>query len=203
MAIDWSIPPDPLFEPVVEIVSVHGSSECSDAAGQIYQPQPGHFVCDALGKGHRLGIIGSGDSHDGHPGMSHLNAPSGGLAALVGAELTREGVLEALRSRRVYATNGERMILEFRLGAHPMGSLVRRGAQTAREGYFGRVVGTAPIVAVELVKNGRVVASVAGDGGLEAFLNYEDPLPKRGDYAYLRVTQEGGGLAWSSPIWID
>jgi len=203
VAIDWAIPPDPLFEPVVEIVSVHGSSECYEAAGQIYQPQPGHFVCDALGKGYRLGIVGSGDGHDGHPGMSRLNGPSGGLAALIDAELTREGVLEALRSRRVYATNGERMILEFRLGAHPMGSLVKQGAQTVQEAYFGRVVGTAPIVNVELVKNGRVVASVVGDGRLEASLDYQDPLPERGDYTYLRATQEGGGMAWSSPIWID
>lgn len=203
VAIDWSMPPDPLFEPVVEIVSVHGSSECEGAPGQIYQPQPSHFVCDALKKGYRLGIIGSGDGHDGHPGLSHLNGPSGGLAALIDAELTREGVLQALRSRRVYATNGERMILEFRLGPHPMGSLVKRGAQTTQEAYLGRVVGTAPIVSVELVKNGHVIASVAGDGRLEASLGYDDPLLERGDYAYLRATQEGGGMAWSSPIWID
>ncbi|HVH16662.1 MAG TPA: DUF3604 domain-containing protein, partial [Myxococcota bacterium] len=38
-----------------------------------------------------------------------VEPPMGGLAAILADDLTREGVLAALRARRVYATNGPRM----------------------------------------------------------------------------------------------
>ena len=34
----------------------------------IHEPVAGHFARDALARGYRLGFIGSGDRHDGHPG---------------------------------------------------------------------------------------------------------------------------------------
>jgi len=200
VAIDWSIPPDPEFEPAVEVISVHGNSECADSPFMIHNPQPGHFACDALKRGYRLGFIGSGDSHDGHPGLAHLGAPTGGLAAIITNDLTREGVYRALRSRRVYATSGPRIIMEFRLGANPMGSEVPTGKGQPKT-YYGRVVGTAPIAVLELVKNGQVAARVKAAGELSAWLTYDDPKRKPGDWAYLRVSQVDGALAFSSPIW--
>ena len=77
IATDWSFPPDPELEPVTEIVSVHGTSEASDSPGPIYGPVPGNFVRDVLDRGYRLGFVGSGDSHDGHPGLAHLASPTG------------------------------------------------------------------------------------------------------------------------------
>jgi len=201
VAIDWSIPPDPLLEPVVEIVSVHGSSECRGVQGEIYHPRAGHFACDALAKGYHLGMIGSGDGHDGHPGLSHLAAPSGGLAAIITDDLTREGVVAALRARRVYATNGQRIILEFHLGVHPMGSVTSAERGDSNEAYFGRIIGTAPIKRLELVKKGSVARAVSGNGKLVASLSYRDKDRKPGDYVYLRAVQVDGAMAWSSPIW--
>ena len=73
---------------------------------------PGNTVRDALERGYRLGFVGSGDSHDGHPGLVHLaSGGSGGLAGILAKARTREAVLEALRARRVYATNGPRIVL--------------------------------------------------------------------------------------------
>ena len=124
VATNWAIPPDPVLEPVTEIVSAHGSSEAPDSPEPIYDPVAGNFVRDVLGRGYRFGFIGSGDSHDGHPGLVQLGAPSGGLAAILSEERTREGVLAALRARRVYATNGPRILLRAALGGHPMGSSI-------------------------------------------------------------------------------
>ncbi len=76
---NWLIPPDPVLEPITEIVSVHGSSEAADSPQPIYDAVPGNFVRDgALGRGYRFGFIGSGDSHDGHPGLAQLTSPDGG-----------------------------------------------------------------------------------------------------------------------------
>jgi len=113
--VNWDIPPDPVLEPVTEIVSVHGSSEALDSPIPIYSPVPGNFVRDVLDRGYRLGLIGGGDSHDGHPGLAHLAGPTGGLAAILSEDRTREGVLAALRERRVYATNGPRILLRTAL----------------------------------------------------------------------------------------
>ncbi|HXV36497.1 MAG TPA: DUF3604 domain-containing protein, partial [Myxococcota bacterium] len=121
---NWSFAPDPVLEPLTEIVSVHGSSEALDAPVPIYNAMRGNFVRDVLDRGYRLGFVGSGDGHDGHPGLSHLVTESGGLAAIVASELTRESVLSALCARRVYATNGPRILLRSALDRYPMGSLV-------------------------------------------------------------------------------
>ena len=125
VATNWNYAPDPELEPVTEIVSVHGSSEAPDSPRPIYAPVAGNYVRDALGRGYRLGLIGSGDSHDGHPGLTQLASPArnAGLAAILAPERTRESVLEALRARRVYATNGARIFLrvtlddEFEMGS--------------------------------------------------------------------------------------
>jgi hypothetical protein len=81
--------PDPRFEPDVEIVSIHGSSE-APTRRRIHEPVAGHFARDALARGYRLGFVGSGDRHDGHPGAFATDPAEGGLAAILSEERTRE-----------------------------------------------------------------------------------------------------------------
>ena len=70
------------------------------------------------------------------------------------------------------------------------------------------MVAAAAAVAVEVtrldvVKNGEVLFSVEGtDETLE--LVAEDVQPVReGEYLYLRALQADGGLAWSSPVFVE
>ncbi|MDJ0848125.1 MAG: CehA/McbA family metallohydrolase [Myxococcota bacterium] len=202
--VNWDIPPDPRFEPVTEIVSVHGSSEAMDSPLLIYSPVPGNFVRDVLDRGIRLGFVGSGDSHDGHPGLAHIAAPTGGVVAILSEERTRDGVLRALRSRRVYATSGPRILLRTALGAHPMGSVLRlEGRESTSEELFVRAVGTAPVVRVDLVRSGEVVDQALSEGRLEMVLQRTVSELRAGEYVYVRVVQEDGAVAWSSPIFVE
>jgi len=187
VSTNWDFMPDPAMEPVTEIVSVHGSSEAADSPGKIYNAVPGNFVRDVLDRGARFGFIGSGDSHDGHPGLAHLASPSGGLAAIFSEDLTRDGVLEALASRRVYATNGPRIWLRFFLGDAPRFA----------------IAGTAPIERVDVIRSGSVVASLAGAGRREWSERLQLNGLVSGEYVYIRVVQEDGGVAWSSPAFVD
>lgn len=201
---DWRIPPDPRFEPVTEVVSVHGSSEAMDSPGRIYDALPGNFVRDALDMGYKLGFIGSGDSHDGHPGLAHLAAPQAGLAAIISEERTRAGVLAALRARRVYATNGPRILLRVALGAHPMGSTITvEPGQSIDEVLIVRVLGTAPLKHVDLIRSGELVDGVEGDESLDTVFQRKIEGLRAGEYVYVRVVQQDGGIAWSSPIFIE
>jgi hypothetical protein len=201
VATDWEIPPDPHFEPLTEIASVHGSSESPDTVEPIYDPVPGNWVRDALARGYRLGFVGSGDSHDGHPGLAQLASTTGGLAGIVAQERTRESVLAALRARRSYATNGPRILLRAALGGNPMGSVaVVPEGEALDLPLFVHVVGTAPIARVELVRSGEVVDGLDAEGRLEVALERPVEGLRAGEYVYVRVIQQGGGAAWSSPV---
>ena len=175
---------------------MHGSSEAADSPGRIYDAISGNFVRDALGLGYRLGFVGSGDGHDGHPGLAHLVTGQGGLAAIFTEERTREALLSALRARRCYATNGPRIVLWTTLDGAPMGAELAVGTAGVLR---ARVVGTAPVERVDVVRAGRVLESVSGDGATELELSFEVAAGESGDWLYLRVIQVDGGAAWSSP----
>ena len=203
VSTNWSYAPDPILEPVTEIASVHGSSEAPDTPVPIYSAVPGNAVRDALDAGYRLGLIGSGDSHDGHPGLAHVGAPSGvaGLAALVGADHTRESVLGTLRSRSVYATNGPRIWLRTTLDGRPMGSLVpapESADEASRMALRISVAATAPIATLDVIGPDGI-GRIATEGGLDWSGAVDLPPLEEGEYLYVRVVQEDSGAAWSSP----
>ncbi|MCZ6784095.1 MAG: CehA/McbA family metallohydrolase [Proteobacteria bacterium] len=200
ISTDWNFVPDPEIEPVTEIVSVHGSSEAMDSPGRIYSPVEGNFVRDVLDRGLVFGFIGSGDSHDGHPGLAGLASPSGGLAAIFSEEATRDSVLEGLRARRTYATSGPRIWLRFSVDGRRMGSVLDVVPGEHQELDFA-VAATAPIEWIQLVRSGGIVQEIAGEGALDFSARAEIPRLESGEYLYLRVLQEDGGTAWSSPIY--
>jgi hypothetical protein len=202
VATDWSIAPDPRFEPLVEIVSIHGNSEALDAPQVLHEPVPGHFVRDALARGYTLGFVGSGDRHDGHPGAYQVEPPQGGLAAIIAEEPTREAVFEALRARRVYATNGARILLRMALSGHPMGARVSVGSEGFTGGLYVQVIGETPLASIELIRSGTLAGGVDLEGRLEAELSRDVESLMPGEYLYIRAQQSDGGMAWSSPIFM-
>jgi hypothetical protein len=75
---------------------------------------------DALEQGYRVGILANSDGHKGRHGASHPGASLfgafGGLSCLLATELTRAGLMEALRRRHHYATTGCRLLLDVGAG---------------------------------------------------------------------------------------
>jgi hypothetical protein len=190
-----------VLEPVTEIVSVHGSSESFDSPVPVRGMLEGNTVRDALGRGYRLGFVGSGDSHDGHPGLVQLaDGGSGGLAGILAQDLTRDAVLEALRARRSYATNGPRIVLDVTLDGRPMGSSLPAGTGKT---LVIRVAAPAPLEAVELVTAAGVIARDDGAGRRDLSLESPLPEPAGGGWLYVRVLQSDGGAAWSSPFFFE
>jgi hypothetical protein len=204
VATNWAIPPDPELEPVTEIVSVHGNSEAPDAPRPVHQPVAGNFVRDVLQRGYRLGFVGSGDTHDGHPGMAHAgNSGSGGLAAILADDLSRDGVLAALRARRAYATNGPRIFLQTTLDGQPMGAVIALAGATGSKRLSLLAVGTAPFERIDVIRGPGVVHSVPGEhrtriGTAETLENLAP-----GETVYVRAVQVDGGTAWSSPYFFE
>jgi hypothetical protein len=201
VATDWSIPPDPVLEPVTEVASVHGSSEAADAPMPVRGAIAGNFVRDALARGYPLGFVGSGDSHDGHPGFAHVAGGTGGLAAIFAEERTREAVLAALRARRCYATNGPRIVLHARLDGAEMGARLPASAATK---LVVRAAAESELLGVDVIDSrGGVQRVPAPDGARE--VGFEAPVDSAepGGWLYVRVLQRDGGAAWSSPFFFE
>ena len=221
IATDWSSPPPAGLEPVTEVVSVHGSSEAADSPGMVVRNAlAGNFVRDALDRGYRLGFVGSSDGHDGHPGLGHLASPSGGLAAILSDEVTREGIYGALLARRTYATNGPRIVVRASYAGWPIGADIPAAAAAAGEvgpiagvperTLVMRVVAPAAIARVEVVsrQSAAGVGAIAGEalcpeGERECSLTVSLPTFQSGGYLYMRVVQTDGGAAWTSPFFFE
>jgi hypothetical protein len=75
---------------------------------------------------------------------------------------------------------------------------------TSQPRLHGRILGTAPIRLAELLRHderGYTTAWVAS-GAVEAEFDFTDEDLRGEGFYYLRVEQEDGHCAWSSPIWI-
>ncbi len=130
----------PGLEPLVEMMSMHGTFEW--------------FMQEYLSRGHQVGVVAASDDHLSHPGYSAPNRTSlaqrGGLGAVMAPERSRDAIFDGMKARRTYATTGDRIILEFEVNGTGMGS--RAPFSDTRE-ITGRVIGTAPIGSITLIKN--------------------------------------------------
>jgi len=194
---------NPQFVPVVEITSVHGVSERIGHPQSIDSPVESGMVQSALARGYRLGIIGSGDTHDGHPGMKSISGGVSGLAGIYARELSREAIFEALRARRVYATTGCRSILRFHMSKTNMGGIAKLSKTDQSRQFTVNVLADSPIAEITIVKNNQNIASKSGDGVFMTWQWSDTEPAKSGDYYYVRIKQANNQWIYSSPIWID
>jgi len=175
-------------------------------------------VLDMLLAGYRPGVIGGSDCHAGHPGhtdwLRACKAYWCGLAAVYAEELTREAVWEALLARRCYATTGPRIIVALRSGEAWMGSEVPltadrerpstrsgRGEPVEPRTFDIEVVGAEALKRVTLIKNGQARFILPGEGQVLSTTVTDSEGPGEPAFYYLRVEQEDGEMAWSSPLW--
>ena len=64
------------------------------------------------------------------------------------------------------------------------------------------VVASAPLERVDVIRSGHTV-TLPGDEMLQFEHTREIPRLMPGEYHYVRVVQQDGGAAWSSPIYVD
>ncbi len=137
---------DPLLEPLIEVMSMHGTFEW--------------FMRNYLGNGHQVGFVAASDDHLSHPGYAAPSrnslAQRGGLGAVFAPERSRDAIFDGMKARRAYATTGDRIILDVGLNDAGMGE---RTAYTTERTVSGRVIGTAPIDTVTLFKNDEPIWS--------------------------------------------
>lgn len=206
----WEIH-DEEIQRLVEIYSCWGNSECEGCerpiiGGSVYEK---HSVQYALNKGYRLGFVTGSDTHAGTPGYAHwvfsesTESYRGGLTCVMTDKLDKESIFQALWDRKVYATTGERILVEFSVNGVAMGQEGKLDENPVRTVKI-RVVGTEDIDEINVISMGNVIYRKEGQGReLEAVFTDENH-PKEGWlYYYLRVHQKDKAMAWSSPVWFS
>lgn len=201
---------------LVEVYSFFGGSEAEDVpcpVGPLMQGTRGKTSRDGLDRGLMMGFTGGTDTHMGAP-AAYLETSFGrgrlpGMTAVWATELSRAAIWDALWNRRTYAVRGERILLHTAVNGAMMGDETALQAPDEPRRIAIAVAGTAPVESVKLIHNGSTLRTWTGKGRWEMAIEFDHEEPAEGlaaapglSYYYVRVVQEGGGIAWSSPTWV-
>jgi hypothetical protein len=162
----------------------------------------------------KFGLIASSDGHDGHPGNASLTRGhryflghhlGSGRAAVMCNELSRKEVYWALKNRHCYAVTGAPIVLNLTVNGTGLGGEVKtqQGRPVSVE---ATVKAEDNIERVEIIKDGLPIHQESNLGSAKTEISVEDTSEGRNSphsYYMLKVRQEDGEIAWSSPIFVD
>jgi hypothetical protein len=192
------------LEPLVEIfqghrvVYEHEGGPHGATADKAYLQrsgyQPAGYIWNALAKGYRMGMQASSDHCSTHISYSCILAEGD----------SREAIIDAMRKRHTYGAT-DNIVLDFRVKAD--GKEYLQGEEFEARGPYTltvNIIGTGPIRRVDVIRNESYAYAVTPTGKSVETFSYADPNPVAGENRYyVRVQQEDGALAWSSPVWIQ
>lgn len=195
-ATDWDFHDDSV-QRLVETFSRHAPYECyedrSDYTKNVLKCE-GCCAQDALARGLRIGMIAGSDSHQMEHGIE------GGIVGAFMPKVGRQELFDAMYNRFVFGTTGARILPSIKIHGAVMGQEIVVSAGQAATVEISVLCTQAG--KVELVKNNVVVKTVETTDLCADFI-FADGNRNDSDYYYLRVTQEDGHMAWTSPIWVD
>jgi hypothetical protein len=180
------------------------------------------FVRWALQNDYQVGFVSGSDNHSGMSGSLFGGTTLGqnttfysrnGLTAVRAASLNRNGIWNALKAKSTYGTTGARIYLDFQIDDgtvnHGMGESFDLPAQQD------------PVMAIDVIGTDDIsdvwIVKIQIDGSIEELRVPEHVIQYNGKKAqgsmpdlnvsggnlysyYLKIKQDDGHLAWSSPI---
>ena len=185
----------PMLDSYVQLVEV-GNGEGQVGAGGYYPSYEQYIM--ALDKGWHVAPTNNQDNHKGSWGNAN-----DARNVIYADSLTEEGLFDAIRERRLYATEDKNLEISYTLDGHMMGSQL--GTDAVGENVNIEVTVYDPdhsdaISKVEVVVNSGRVAytwdSIPASGELSA------TIPADYSYYFIRVTQADGNLAVTAPVWV-
>jgi hypothetical protein len=150
-----------------------------------------------LNAGWHVGAAGCQDTHDANWGNGST------WTVALARQLSREGILEALWSRRTYSAADRNVRLTFTLDGEDMGAqLVRKAGVLSGVVAVSDPDASDAITAIDLFVDGRVLSSARPNLTSYAW-SAQVNLPPGKHYCFVRITQTGNRSTWSSPIWVS
>lgn len=186
---------NPLLDSYVQLVEV-GNGEGQIGAGGYYPSYEQYIM--ALDKGWHVAPTNNQDNHKGSWGNAN-----DARDVIFADQLSEDGLFDAIRDRRLYATEDKNLEISYTLDGHVMGSQL--GTDDVDENVNIAVTVYDPdysdgIAKVEVVVNSGRVAytwdSIPASGELSC------SIPADYSYYFIRVTQRDGDLAVTAPVWV-
>lgn len=185
----------PALDNYVQLVEV-GNGEGQIGAGGYYPSYEQYIM--ALDKGWHVAPTNNQDNHKGRWGNAN-----DARDVIFADELSENGLFDAIRERRLYATEDKNLEISYTLDGNMMGSQL--GTEDVGENVDIAVTVYDPdyndaISKVEVVVNSGRVAytwdSIPASGELSC------TIPAAYSYYFIRVTQMDGNLAVTAPVWV-
>ena len=175
--------------------------EVGNGEGQIgqggYYPSYEEYIL-ALDQGWHVAPTNNQDNHKGRWGNAN-----DARDVIITDNFTEEGIYEAIRARRVYATEDKNLEIDYTVNGEMMGSVISKVPEklSVNVSVYDPDK-TDSITKVELVSNSGIVAYT--------WENKEDldkgelscELEPKYSYYFARVTEGDGDLAVTAPVWV-
>lgn len=155
------------------------------------------YYTRALDKGWHVAPSNNQDNHKGYWGDSNT-----GRSVVLAAELTEEGIYDAIRNYRVYATEDNDLSIYYTLDENIMGTILGAGDVDETVTIKAEISDPtdARIGKVEVIVNGGLCIASANVSAAEETVTLN--VPADYNYYYLRVTQPDGDIAVTAPVWV-
>ena len=155
------------------------------------------YYTRALDKGWHVAPTNNQDNHRGNWGSSNT-----GRTVVLADALTEEGIYDALRNRRVYATEDNDLSIRYTLNGYTMGADLE-GTNIGSEINISVAISDptdSAIGKVEVIVNGGL--SVASEQVATASSTVTFQLQPEYSYYYIKITQPDGDIAVTAPVWV-
>ena len=186
---------DPVIDSRMHMVEV-GNGEGQIGAGGYYPSYEQYIM--ALDKGWHLAPTNNQDNHQGKWGNAN-----DARDVILTDNFTEEGIYDAIRALRMYATEDKNLELGYTVNGLMMGSRIETvpGKLDIEVSVYDPDR-TDSIAKVEVVVNSGKVAHVWDDPAEFKSGTLSVTLAPEYSYYFIRVTQKDGDLAVTSPVWV-
>ena len=186
---------DPIIDTRMYLVEV-GNGEGAIGAGGYYPSYEQYIM--ALDKGWHVAPTNNQDNHKGKWGNAN-----DARDVILTDDFSEEGIYEAIRNYRVYATEDKNLEIQYTLNGQMLGSIIEEVPETANINVTLYDPDSSDSISkVEVVVNSGAVAYTWDNPTELASGELSCTIPASYSYYFIRVTQGDGDLAVTAPVWV-
>ena len=182
---------DPQVDQRITLIEVGNGEGAIGSSG--YFPSYEYYT-RALDKGWHVAPTNNQDNHKGNWGDSNT-----ARSVVLASDLTEEGIYDAIRNYRVYATEDNDLSILYDLNGNAMGSILSKQDAVEITAQISEPTDTADMKVEVIVNGGLVLDSQTltdGKGTVTFTFDSNDY-----SYYYLRVTQADQNITVTAPVW--
>ena len=183
---------DPQVDQRITLIEVGNGEGAIGSSG--YFPSYEYYT-RALDKGWHVAPTNNQDNHKGNWGDSNT-----ARSVVLASDLTEEGIYDAIRNYRVYATEDNDLSILYALNGNAMGSILSKQENgVTLTAQISDPTDTGDMKVEVIVNGGLVIGTQTVTGGSGTVTFHFDS--NEYSYYYLRITQADQNIAVTAPVW--